>query len=358
MNLLIVWIVWAVFGCGLIVGAKVFGKQVPEKNEYGELAWAAWAPKVVKWGGVVVIAFLAINVVKSVVVVVPPTHAAVMKNELHGTARYASPGWRFVNPIIEKVEVYDMRLQEFQIGTPNEMDSVGNIVKMTAVDAGSNSPGLPLVYLVVTSRVKYSAEGCPGPECDLVDIELRYGKGKWSELVKDRMEMNAREVAGRNPYDYVGKNRDAFAGEVSTELEDDMDGLAEFAYVGIPWYDFSTFINEQLDQVAERERELERRAQDVEVAKQEQEKQRVEQQTAVMVAEQQAKVTITRAEAAKQSSILQAEGEAKALELVGTQLKANPLLIEFTKAQGWNGALPQFMGMSPVPFLDIGQGDE
>jgi len=251
-----------------------------------------------------------------------------------------------------------MRLQEFQIGSPNKVDGAGNIIEMTAVDAGANSPGLPLVFLVVTARVKYSAEGCPSAECDLVDIELRYGKDKWGELVKDRMEMNAREVAKRNSYDYVGKNRDDFAEEVGDELKSDMDGLADFAYVGIPWYDFSKFINEQLDQVAERERELERRAQEVQVAKQELEKQKIDQQTAVMVAEKQAEVTITRAEAEKQASILEAEGEAEALRLVGAQLKANPLLIEYTKAQGWDGMLPKFMGMSPVPFLNIGQGSE
>jgi len=346
MGLLIEWIV-----VGLVSLALFYAWRAAKKDRF-EYAWAFGGL------GIIGVATLVIWIATSFIVVIPPTHAAVLKNELYGTARYVGPGWRFVNPIFERVEKYDMRLQEFQIGQPNKVDGAGNIVEMKAVDAGSNSPGLPLVYLVVTARVKYSADGCPGAECNLVDIELRYGKDKWGELVKDRMEMNAREVAGRNSYDYVGKNRDAFAVEVGQELTNDMAGLADFAYVGIPWYDFSKFINEQLDQVAERERELERRAQEVQVAKQEQEKQKIEQQTAVMVAEKQAEVTVTQAGAAKQSSILKAEGEAEALRLVGAQLRANPLLIEYTKAQGWNGVLPKFMGMSPVPFLDIGQGSE
>jgi len=341
MWLLIGWII-----CAIGVGTAYFMWRAARKDDFDY----AWAFLVV--GGALA-AYLVISVITSFIVVVSPTHAAVLKNEWHGTARYVSPGWRFINPIIETAEKYDMRLQEFQIGKPNRVDGAGNIVEMLAVDAGSNSPGLPLVYLVTTARVKYSDAGCPGLECDLVRIELTYGKEKWAELVKDRMEMNTREVAGRNPYDYVGKNRDAFAEEVGKELKSDMRGLADFAYVGIPWYDFSTFINEQLDQVAERERELEREAQNVVIAQQQQAKIRVEQETAVLVAEKQAEAKILGAEGDKQSAILTAEGQAEALRLVGEQLASNPLVIEYTKAQGWNGALPKIMGVSPMPFMNI-----
>lgn len=355
MTLLIIWIGLALLGVTVLSAANRIGREKPTEDRYGR--GRAPDPKtiaaVMRVAGVVSLAFLVLWVVTSTIIIVPPTHAAVMKNEFYGTARYAGPGWRLINPVIERVVIYDMRLQEFQIGQANVTDTAGNITEMRAVDAASNSPGLPLVYLVVTARVKYSADGCPGPECNLVDIELRYGKDKWSELVKDRMEMNAREVAGRRPYDYVGTRRDDFADEVDSELKDDLDSLANIAYVGIPWYDFSKFINEQLDQVAERERELERRAQEVQVAGQEQEKQKVEQETAIMVAEKQAEAKVRAAEGEKAAIILRAEGEAEALRLVGAQLKANPLLIEYQKAQGWNGKLPQYMGVGAVPFLNI-----
>lgn len=350
MSLLITWIVFFAVSVLLFAVAPVVGRV---KDEYGDPVFSKTGVSVLRFLGGAVAGILVVWVFTSVVVVIPPTHAAVMKNSYSGTARYTGSGWRAINPVVEEAVVYDMRLQEFQIGKPNVTAQDGTITEMLAVDAAADSPGLPLVYLVTTARVRYSRKDCPGSECDLVAIELQYGKQKWYDLVVDRMEMNTREVAGRNPYDYVGKKREDFADDVAGELEADMAGLAEFDYVGIPWYDFAPSTNEQLDQVAEREREIERVTQNITVAEQDQAKQKVEQDTAVIVAQKQAEARIAAAEGEKQASILRAEGEAEALRLVGNQLAANPLVIEYAKATGWDGKLPTMMGLSPVPFLDI-----
>jgi regulator of protease activity HflC (stomatin/prohibitin superfamily) len=317
-------------------------------------------------------------VVFSSLIAVPPTHAAILRNNLAGTARYVGPGWRWINPIVEVAQTYDMRNQEYQIGHPNKKDAADNVITdgMLAVDAASNSPGLPVVYLNVTARVRYSDNGCPGTGCDLVYIEMNYGQERWAHLVVDRMEMNAREIAGNNAYNYVGTDREGFAADVKEHLQSDMDGLAIFEFVGIPWYDFTKETNDQLDLVAERQREMERREQDIEIAKMEKQQREVQQDQAIMVAEKVAKehvitadgekkATIIRAEAQQEAAIIWAEGErqkrlvvaqgeAEALDLVGQQLADNPELTEYKKwTETWSGDLPNIVLGDTVPLFEI-----
>ena len=78
-----------------------------------------------------------------------------------------------------------------------------------------------------------------------------------------------------------------------------------------------------------------------------------EQKTVTAAAEAQAK--IESAKGIAESTVLEATAQAKAIEVVGQAMQANPLYTKFYAIQHWNGVLPQYVGGNgAVPFVDIG----
>jgi regulator of protease activity HflC (stomatin/prohibitin superfamily) len=76
----------------------------------------------------------------------------------------------------------------------------------------------------------------------------------------------------------------------------------------------------------------------------------------VVTAKAEASAAIARAEAEKQTRILEADGEAQAIRAKGAALKENPMVIELTLAQRWQGNPPQtILGdkSATVPFFNL-----
>jgi len=390
MSKLIVWVLMFFASVVLsIVGARIRKQAVNPDHDLraSERASGKTMATVVQAASGVLFLILAVTVVVSTVVSIPVSHAAVIRNAPQGTARYVGPGWRFLNPLFETANVYDMRFKEYKIGQSNIKDASGTVIELNAVEASSNSPGLPVVMLVLTARARPSDGGCwcPEPEdpeydpevycmatpdtqaCDLVYIDIKHGEEGWVSLLLDRMYMNAKEVAGRNPYDYVGKDRDGFAMETLEEIREDTDGLANIVFFGIEDYDFSAETNAQLDLVAQKEREAERKEQEVMIETLDQQKLTVIGETAIIVAEKEAQAVVKRAEGIADATKLgataeafailaRAEAEAQGLALLNTQLANNPHLTEYRKwVGGWDGRLPATImsGSDATPLVQL-----
>lgn len=67
--------------------------------------------------------------------------------------------------------------------------------------------------------------------------------------------------------------------------------------------------------------------------------------------------TVT-ANAEAQAAVLQAQGQAKAIETVGQALRSNPEYAHFYGLQHWNGVLPQVVGSGSIPMIDLNKGQE
>ena len=76
-------------------------------------------------------------------------------------------------------------------------------------------------------------------------------------------------------------------------------------------------------------------------------KQNLEAQRAVNTANAEAESIKLKAKAEADSILLKGTAEAQAIELKAKALGSNSQIVELTKAQQWNGALPQFTGVSP-----------
>jgi regulator of protease activity HflC (stomatin/prohibitin superfamily) len=70
------------------------------------------------------------------------------------------------------------------------------------------------------------------------------------------------------------------------------------------------------------------------------------------------KANIAHAEGVRQAAILQAEGEAQAIQIVEAQLRENPRYLEWLKTQRWDGVLPLVTGggEGATPFIEIPSG--
>ncbi|GLQ92839.1 SPFH domain-containing protein [Dyella acidisoli] len=67
--------------------------------------------------------------------------------------------------------------------------------------------------------------------------------------------------------------------------------------------------------------------------------------------------TVT-ANAEAQAAVMQAQGQAKAIETVGQALRSNPEYAHFYSLQHWNGVLPQVVGSGSIPMIDLSKGQE
>lgn len=83
-------------------------------------------------------------------------------------------------------------------------------------------------------------------------------------------------------------------------------------------------------------------------------RQKLEAMRAVNTADAKAQGIVKVAKAEADSIRLKGEAEAAAIEAKAKALRDNPLIVELTKAQTWNGQLPQtVLGEGGMPILDL-----
>jgi len=70
---------------------------------------------------------------------------------------------------------------------------------------------------------------------------------------------------------------------------------------------------------------------------------------------EEAKQVVIAAQANADSALIEAEAQAKAIELIQAQIANSPLYIEYLKIINWNGVLPQVIGEGVNPFMVLGE---
>jgi regulator of protease activity HflC (stomatin/prohibitin superfamily) len=63
--------------------------------------------------------------------------------------------------------------------------------------------------------------------------------------------------------------------------------------------------------------------------------------------------TVVQAEAAARSNVAKASGEAKAIEIISSQLKSSPEYLQWQSINRWNGKLPYASGENALPFFQL-----
>lgn len=256
------------------------------------------------------------------------THVAVVENTATGSIKVIGPGlhlWPFqpnLVPFSSKVTDYDLRNKRVEIGTDD---------KSPGIEAGSNSPGFPAVY------IKARAWAAPDRSPDsLVALHRKFGPDFSDEWVERNLVEAAKSVQGQHGYDYLIANRDKMAIEIQEAVQRSLtvEGrqLAVVSEVAITDFNYSPETNARLTEVAQKEFDRQKAQKDAAIATEEAVAQRTRADTAVELA-----VKNGQAEIAKATS----EAEANRQRYSDSALSAAYLRNRWIEK--WDGKLPTYI---------------
>lgn len=250
----------------------------------------------------------------------------------------AGPGFHWKKPFLDDAHIISVRTQAVEF--PEE--PVYTADRQTAT---------------VSFSVNYAAVPADN-EVTTIYRDYQTLDGLESRILKRQVREQIKNVFGTFTADTAIRERGRLNNEVSAAIAELGEGLIKIEGVNIENINFSDAV----------ERAAEDRAQAemlVQTEKQKLEREKVLAQTRVTqaqaeadsqlaIAEAEAEAQLAKAKATAEGNRLIGEAEADAIKAKSDALSANPNLIEYQKALGWNGALPTSMVPgSTIPFMSI-----
>jgi regulator of protease activity HflC (stomatin/prohibitin superfamily) len=252
-----------------------------------------------------------LTLVSQGIVVVETAQRVVVFQTLGGTLQEPlGPGTHIIIPGLQQATVYSVAQQNVTMG--NEVGGSGDPITALTID------GQEVTFDVT---VLYSVNTVPD---SLNLLHQRWNVNYEPNFVIPTVRNLAREVvSGYKAADIYGAARGAMEGEMQTRIEERFlsEGLL-LTDLQIRDIEFSQAFADAIERAQIAAQEAEQA--NLRVQQREAEARQVE---AVAVGEAQA--AIARANGEAQSILIRAQAEAEALALISTQLKANPLLIQY-----------------------------
>ena len=187
------------------------------------------------------------------------------------------------------------------------------------------------------------------PESEVANAYSNYGsvEALADRIIARKAPQEIKVVFGQYDAVSVIQNRAKFNADAAQALAKAADGPVTIDSVQIENIDFSDAYEQAVEA---------RMTAQVEVQKQQQQlaQEKVKAEIAVTQAQGRADSVKAEADAAAYKTKVEGEAAADAIRARGAALTNNPLLVELTKAEAWNGQLPTTMiPGSAVPFLDV-----
>jgi regulator of protease activity HflC (stomatin/prohibitin superfamily) len=187
------------------------------------------------------------------------------------------------------------------------------------------------------------------PESEVANVYSNYGS---VEVLADRIiarkaPQEIKVVFGQYDAVSVIQNRAKFNADAAQALSKAADGPVIIDSVQVENIDFSDAYEQAVEA---------RMTAQVEVQKQQQQlaQEKIKAEIAVTQAQGRADSVKAEADAAAYKTKIEGEATADAIRARASALANNPLLVELTKAENWNGQLPSTMiPGSAVPFLEV-----
>lgn len=192
--------------------------------------------------------------------------------------------------------------------------------------------------------INYNLE--PG-QVEAIYTNYKDRSGVESRVIAPKVYDEIKNIFGKYTAKEAIQNRERMVADMTNALQNAAKGVVHIQSVQVENIDFSDAYETSVE---------ERMLAEVDVLKKEQE---------AKTAEQQAKITVTVAQAEADSALAKATAEAKAITLRGDAeagaikargdaLRENPELIKLVQAEKWDGKLPTSMVPSgAIPFIDV-----
>jgi len=238
-----------------------------------------------------------------------------------------SEGIHFVTPFkdnVVQVEVRTLRVTEDAAAASNDLQDVSTQV---ALNYHINEDAAQLLY-------------------------QQLGPTYSDRVITPAIQESVKQVTARFNAEELITRREA----VKAEIEEQISARLGVYNIVVETISITEFrFSEQFTRAVEAKVEAEQRALQAEndLRRIQIEAQQVE---AAAIGEQRA--NIARAEGLKQANVLEAEGEAAAIQIIDTRLRDSPSYLEWLKTQTWDGRLPLVVGEGSTPFISIPTGEE
>lgn len=247
------------------------------------------------------------------------------------------PGLHFKLPFLQRVEKISLRQQVLRWGCESGNDC-GN---MSAMQAYSRDQQPADMRVTVNFHV---------PAAEVSNVYTNYGSvdALADRVIARKAPQQVKTVFGQYDAVSVIQNRAGFNKDVAAAIAAVTDGPVTIDSVQVENIDFSAAYEQAVEA---------RMTAQVEVQKQEQNLQQEKIKADIAVTQARGRADSVKAEADASAYKTKVEGEAAAdaIKARAGALANNPLLVELTKAERWNGELPTSMiPGSTVPFLEIG----
>ena len=247
------------------------------------------------------------------------------------------PGLHFKLPWFQRVEKISLRQQVLKWGCENQ----GDCSNAPAMQAYSRDQQPADMRITVNFHV---------PAAEVSNVYVNYGsvEALADRVIARKASQQVKTVFGQYDAVSVIQNRAGFNKDVAAAIASATDGPVMIDSVQVENIDFSDAYEQAVEA---------RMTAQVEVQKQEQNLQQEKIKADIAVTQAKGRADSVKAEADASAYKTKVEGEAAAdaIKARAGALANNPLLVELTKAERWNGELPTSMiPGSTVPFLEIG----
>ena len=247
------------------------------------------------------------------------------------------PGLHFKLPFLQRVEKISLRQQVVKWGCEDQ-----NCTNLPAMQAYSRDQQPADMRVTVNFHV---------PESEVGDVYTNYGslESLADRVIARKAPQEIKTVFGQYDAVSVIQNRAKFNKDVSDAISKVTDGPVIIDSVQVENINFSQAYEQAVEA---------RMTAQVEVQKQEQnlQQERIKADIAVTQAKGRADSVKAEADASAYKTKIEGEATAEAIKARAAALANNPLLVELTRAERWNGQLPTSMiPGSAIPFMELSQ---
>ena len=278
-----------------------------------------------KFGGIAFVAALGIGIVVSSFFTVEEGHVGIVKR-FSEAKEQVNPGLHFKVPFVDTVEEIEVRTRK-------------NIEKMQS-STGEQMP------VTVEASVNWTVN-----KEAAIDLFRKYGGLTQFEqrILDPRFRSATKSVIPKYTAEQLIQDRAVAIAGIETELIKEMEAFP----VKVDNIQIENIVLPRKYLESIETKQTEKNLADAEKFRLE--RQKLEALREVNTADAQAQGILKVAEAEARATEIKGLAEAKAIEAKGKALKDNPLIIQLTEAQNWNGSLPNtVMGSNgALPILNL-----
>lgn len=246
-------------------------------------------------------------------------------------------GLHFKAPFIQSLKEYDMRVQKATFGRVDEDDENPILSAYSYDQQIIESYRVSITYQLDPNRIE--------------DIYRNFGRSEENDLfltvVSPTVQQVTKAIFGQYTAQTIVQERFKLEKEIENTL---INTLKKYPVIILSTQledvNFSRTYETIIEQTALKKQEIEK-------AKNELQRIEIESQQQIAQAEAKNKAVKLEADAKAYQIAVQAKAEADAIQMKGEALRANKELVELTKAERWNGVLPQTVLGDTTPLMQI-----